>query len=62
MAINGHRTRSVFQRYDIVSERDLMEAMDRRKAYISDEEQNTTGNVSGKVIPFQQKEANQYVG
>lgn len=26
MAISGHRTRSVFQRYDIASDRDLMEA------------------------------------
>jgi integrase len=62
MAISGHRTRSVFQRYDITSERDLMEATQRRNAYIQGQEQNATGKVSGKVILFQQKEANQCVG
>jgi hypothetical protein len=45
-----------------MSERDLMEATERRKAYINGQEQSVTGKVSGKVIPFQQKEANRYVG
>ena len=62
LAISGHRTRSAFQRDDIMSERDLMEATERRKAYINGQEQSVTGKVSGKVIPFQQKEANRYVG
>ena len=62
MAISGHRTRSVFQRYDITSDRDLMEATEKRKAYIDGQEQSVTGKVSGKVIPFQQKEANQCAG
>lgn len=62
MAISGHRTRSVFQRYDIASDRDLMEATEKRKAYTEGQEQSVTGKVSGKVIPFQQKEANQSAG
>jgi len=62
MAISGHRARSVFQRYDITSERDLREATERRNAYIQGQEQDATGKVSGKVIPFQAKEANRCAG
>jgi len=40
----------------------LMEATEKRKAYTEGQEQSVTGKVSGKVIPFQQKEANQSAG
>jgi integrase len=58
MAISGHRTRSVFDRYNITSERDLKEATHKLSAYIQEQKNPVTGKVSGKVIPFEQREAN----
>jgi len=34
MQISGHKTRSIFDRYDIVSERDLYEAADRMNEHL----------------------------
>jgi integrase len=58
MAISGHKTPTVFQRYDITSDRDLQEAMLKRSTYIEGQDQGATGKVAGKVAHFQQKEAN----
>ena len=35
MQISGHRTASVFRRYDIVDADDLRDAMKKRDAYLS---------------------------
>ncbi len=36
MAISGHKTRSVFDRYDIVSERDIQEAGWKLERYVAE--------------------------
>jgi integrase len=52
MEISGHKTRSVFDRYNIVSERDLHEAARKVSGYISEAEKSREGDNGRKPAEF----------
>ena len=59
MMVSGHKTRSVFERYNIVSDQDLKEAAKKMQPY--HERLNSTveieENKRGGVIPFKEAQS-----
>jgi integrase len=54
MKISGHKTRSVFDRYNIVNDRDLMEAAKKHQIYLKTKaDASETSSGRGVIIPLQ---------
>jgi hypothetical protein len=69
MQISGHKTRSVFDRYNVVSERDLVEAAQKLGAHIGElraQNGHNFGHSAPSVVNLprspQDKKAGRYVG
>jgi hypothetical protein len=58
MAISGHKTRAVFERYNIVSDRDLLDSARKLKGYLAAEQKanrkklRRLGADSGQTVPL----------
>ena len=54
MKISGHKTRSVFDRYDIVSDQDLREAAKKKQEYHNGKVSEAVVKKRGEIVGFKQ--------
>lgn len=60
MMVSGHKTRSVFEQYNIVKDDDLKRAAQLHQSYL--EKQGVMGTVLGTVHDFDAKKGNRETG
>jgi hypothetical protein len=58
MMISGHKSRSVFERYNMVNDAALQLAAQKQESYLNSQ----TGTISGTIHRIKEKGANQRVG
>ena len=58
MTISGHKTRNVFERYNVTSEEDLRQAAQKQAEYL----QSRLGTISGTIVDIKEKRGTRRTG